>query len=67
MSDSRIRSKKRATTGYIIGRHGFALISAVEGIHLTDAMNEDLRDFDRRRLSPAARRKVIARKYGKAR
>ena len=60
------KPKKRAATGYIVGRQAFARISAVEGIRLTDAMDEDFRDFERQRLSPAERRKAIAKKYGNA-
>jgi hypothetical protein len=67
MSRPMTKPKKRAATGYTIGRRGFAQISAVEGIRLTDAMNEDFSDFERQRLSPAERRKAIAKKYGKAR
>ena len=48
----------------IIGRGGFAQISAVEGIRLTDEMWSDFRDFDQKRLSHAERRKMILRKYG---
>jgi hypothetical protein len=47
-----------------IGRTGFAQISAVEGIRLTEEMWNDIRDFDLKRLSNADRRKTILRKYG---
>jgi len=47
-----------------IGRGGFARISAVEGIRLTEEMWNDFRDFDLKRLSHAERRKTILRKYG---
>ena len=50
---------------YTLGRQGFAKISAVEGIRLTHEMNEDFRDFERQRLTPAERRTVLSRKYGK--
>ena len=49
------------------GRSGFAKISAVEGIRTTAAMDEDFREFERRGLSADERRKLISRKYGKAR
>jgi len=47
-----------------IGREGFAQISAVEGIRLTEEMWKDFRDFDLKRLSNAKRRKMIVQKYG---
>ena len=58
---------KRAATGYVLGRAGFAKISAVEGIRLTPTMAADFREFERKGLSPEDRRKAIAGKYGKAR
>ena len=62
------KSSKRATAkAYVIGRSGFAKISAVEGIRLTETMNADFREFERQGLSAEERRKVISRKYGKAR
>ena len=57
---------KRAKKGHIIGRAGFAKISAVEGIRLTPAMAADFRGFEEKGLSPKERRKAIAGKYGKA-
>lgn len=67
MSRSAAKSAKRPDRRYTIGGRGFAKISAVEGIRLTEAMDEDFREFDRQGLSAAERRKAIARKYGKAR
>lgn len=67
MSRPSTKAAKRAVKGYTIGRHGFAKISALEGIHLSDAMDADFREFDRNGLSAEERRKVIRRKYGKAR
>lgn len=61
------KPNKRSTKGYIIGRKGFAKISAVDGIHLTATMADDFREFDQKGLSPEERRKAIAGKYGKAR
>jgi len=58
---------KRPTKGYTLGRRGFAKISAIEGIRLTPAMDEDFRDLDRRRLSAEERRQILLRKYGKRR
>lgn len=59
-------SKRTATKAYVIGRSGFAKISAVEGIRLTETMDADFREFERQGLSADGRRKVISRKYGKA-
>jgi hypothetical protein len=42
-----------------------ARISSVEGVYLTDEMKRDFDEFDRRQLSPDARRRAIAGKYGK--
>jgi hypothetical protein len=55
------------TTGksLTLGRDSFAKISAVEGVHLTPEMKRDFREFDRKDLSPAERRRAIASKYGK--
>jgi hypothetical protein len=60
------KSPKRSK-GYIIGRSGFAKISAIEGIRTTATMEADFRDFERQGLSADQRRKVISRKYGKVR
>jgi hypothetical protein len=61
------RSVKITKKTYIIGRRGFAKISAVEGIHLSEAMDEDFREFDRKGLSPEDRRRQIYKKYAKVR
>lgn len=61
------KPSKRPAKAYVIGRSGFAKISAVEGIQLTESMISDFREFDRRGLSADERRKAIGRKYGKAR
>jgi hypothetical protein len=60
------KSPKRSK-GYVIGRSGFAKISAVEGIRTTATMDADFREFERRGLSADQRRKMISRKYGKVR
>lgn len=60
-------SKRTAAKAYVIGRSGFAKISAVEGIRLTEATDADFREFERQGLSAEQRRKVISSKYGKAR
>ena len=54
-----------AAKHFVLGRESFARISAVEGIHLTREMKRDLREFDRKGLSPAERRRAIANKYGR--
>ena len=42
----------------------FEKISAVEGIKFSAELKEDFRSFDRKGLSNAERRRVIAEKYG---
>jgi hypothetical protein len=59
-------SSKR-TKGYVLGRRGFAKISAVEGIRLSPEMEARFREFDREGLSPSERRKALARTFGKVR
>jgi hypothetical protein len=58
--------RRNATRDYTIGRRAFAKISAVEGIHMTDAMEADFREFDRKNLSPASRRRAITKKFAPA-
>ncbi len=60
---SPVRSK--ADEQFVLSRGGFAKISAVEGIHLTPEMKRDMRDFDRKGLSAAERRRAILNKYGR--
>jgi len=60
------KSPKRSK-GYVIGRSGFAKISAVEGIRTSATMDADFREFERQGLSADQRRKVISKKYGKVR
>ena len=50
---------------YTVGRHAFAKISAVEGIHLTKEMDRDFREFDQRNLSAKDRRQEIAKRYAR--
>lgn len=61
------KTPKRAENALTIGRSGFAKISAVEGIRLSPEMLADFQEFERKGLSPAARRKAIIGKYGKTR
>ena len=58
------RAERRGPAQVTIGLRGFAQISAVEGLHLTDELWADFRELDAKRLSNAERRKRIARKYG---
>ena len=51
----------------ILGREGFARISAVEGIELTAAMRAILDRFDREGLSAEARRRDILARFAPAR
>ena len=51
----------------ILGRSAFEQLSAVEGIHLTEAMREDLLALDDTGLSGDERRRVLVEKYGKTR
>lgn len=62
-----ITSSRNATKGFKLGRRAFEKISALEGIHLSPEMVRDLDEFDRKGISGDARRKAIARKYGRAR
>jgi len=61
------KSENRSTKGYTIGRQGFAKISAIEGIQITEAMEADFQEFERRGLSAGERRNRISKKYGKLR
>ncbi len=66
MSKTAVKSKNRSGR-FTLGREAFTKISAVEGIHLSPEMERDFREFDRKGLTAAERRKAISRKYGKAR
>jgi len=54
---------KKAPPSYTIGRHAFAKINAVEGIHLTKEMDKDFEAFDQKGLPNKDRRQEIAKKY----
>ncbi|MGZ5937518.1 MAG: hypothetical protein ACXWLK_09000 [Rhizomicrobium sp.] len=47
------------SSGVVLGREGFAKISAVEGIKLTPAMKRRSAEFDRKGLSPEERVRAI--------
>jgi hypothetical protein len=51
---------------FALGRDLVERFNAVEGLRLTEEMKRDFREFDRRDLSPDARRREIAAKYGKS-
>ncbi len=55
----------RLHESFTIGRDGFAKISAVEGVRLSRAMKQDLRDFDWKGRSDHERRRAIVRKHGR--
>jgi hypothetical protein len=43
------------------------MISAIEGLRITAAMEADFREFDKKGLSASRRRTILARKYTKMR
>jgi hypothetical protein len=49
--------------GFVVGRHRFAKISAVEGVELTSHMRAALDKFDREGLSHADRRRAIVSRF----
>lgn len=53
------RSKPPSPKGFILGRAGFARISAVEGLALTPEMQATLERFDREGLNADERRRRI--------
>ena len=57
---------KSSKTGFIIGRAGFAKISAVEGIRLKPAMKERAAGATSKGLSAEEYRKAIIRTHRKA-
>ena len=57
---------KTNKTGFVIGRAGFAKISAVEGIRLKPAMKKRATEASSKGLSPEEFRKVIVRAHRKA-
>jgi len=57
--------KKSASAKFVLGRAAFAKISAVEGIMLTPAMKKRAKEFERRGLTSAERRREILKVYRK--
>jgi hypothetical protein len=65
-SASKRKSRRpRAAEGFTIGHAAFAKISEIEGLYFTAEMKKDLRELDRKGLTPDARRKFLMAKYGK--
>lgn len=62
---TKTKSPARASGAHIVGRRSFAKISAIEGIALSRETEEDFREFERKGLSAAERRKALLRKYGR--
>ena len=56
---------EKSGDAFAIGLADFEKISAVEGLHLSAEMKKMFREFDRKDLSAAERRKRIIAKYGK--
>jgi hypothetical protein len=48
---------------FVLGREAFAKISEVENIRLTDDMKQAFAEFDRQRLPPDERRRLIIRRF----
>jgi hypothetical protein len=61
------KSPRRSGTTYTVRRERFAKISAVEGIRTSRRVDQDFREFDKKGLSPAERRRELASKYGRKR
>ena len=57
---------KSSKTGFIVGRAGFAKISAIEGIHLKPAMKDRAAEATSKGLSAEEYRKAIIRAHRKA-
>lgn len=55
--------RAKSPDGFIIGREGFAKISAVEGIRLSKKMMERARQADRDGLTDEERREAIIRAH----
>ena len=56
-----------ASRRYVLGRAGFAKISAVEGVVVPPAMEAQFRAFEKQGLTAAERRRALGEKYGRAR
>ena len=58
-------AKGRNVSGFVVGRARFAKISAVEGIHLTEAMEKRAAEADRKGLAAEEYREMIVRSHRK--
>ena len=58
--------KKAGSSGFVVGRAGFAKISAVEGIELTAAMKKRAIEYQAKGLSAEEARQAIMRSYRKS-
>ena len=65
MSTRKKSSAKKLVSKVVIGREGFAKISAVEGMKPSAAMRKRVAQFDRQGLSAAERRREIIKAYTK--
>ena len=61
------KTARAANVGYVVGREGFAKISAVERIHVSPKMIGEFRSFDKGGLTAPERRRILSEKYGKPR
>jgi hypothetical protein len=61
------KERKHSPGPFVLGRVAFAKVSAVEGIHPTQAMEEEFREYDRKGLPAEERRRLISRKYANVR
>jgi DUF1009 family protein len=52
--------------GFVVGRSHFGKISAVEGIELTESMENRASDASRKGLTAEERRRTIVRSYRKS-
>ena len=59
------QNMSNAVHAFIVGRSAFKVISAVEGIDLNGSVQEELEEFDRRGLSPRARRDAVKAMFEK--
>jgi hypothetical protein len=59
-----VKPSKSSGSSFTLGRHGFAKISAVEGIRVSRQMDKDFGEFDRKELSAKERREALSGKYG---
>jgi hypothetical protein len=61
----KIQTPSSRRKGFTLGRANFERISAVEGIHYSTDIKKTFRQLDKQGASPAQRRQVMRRKYGR--